>query len=398
VLLALVVAAALQAQDPQGFWERDTLLGDWGGVRPALADRGVRTTLEFTGEILSNVRGGLSHDTGAQLLLDGVIEADFDRLLGWTGGSGRINPLWLAGDGLTSSIDELTHVSNIEGLGGVRVFEFWLQQALLDGALSVRAGILAADQEFAIADSGVLFANSGFGGPVFLTANLSWPIYPVGAAGLRLRWEPAAKTYVQAAVYDGDPGSEGLNRSGMRVRWNHGEGVFSIAEAGRRFGDQCPVTIKAGAFYHTADFADYDSGHAAPGLAGGYALVEQRVWTDGPLPGALDVFVRVGAAQPQRSFVSLAADAGLNFTGLLPGRPSDVLGLGAIYARVSPDYTGAQPDAARWGYEAVFEAAYKLVLTPAWSFQPDVQVILHPGGTSELPTATVLGIRLNLIF
>lgn len=398
MLLALLVMAALQAQEGPGFWERDTLLGDIDGVRPALADHGVRTTLEFTLDVLSNVRGGIEHDTAAPMLLDWAIEVDFDKMLGWTGGSGRINPLWLAGDGLTSSVDELTHVSNIEGLGAARIFEAWLQQVLFDGALNARVGVMAADQEFATTDVGAVFLNSGFGGPVFLSANLSWPIYPVGSTGFRLRWEPAAKTYVQAAVYDGDPGSEGVNRSGMKVRWDHGEGVFSIAEAGWQFGDRGPGALKAGVFYHTADFVNDASGHTTSGLAGGYALVEGRVWSEGPLPGTLDVFVRAGVAQPEGSFVGFSADAGLNFTGLLPGRPSDVLGLGAIYARVSPDFARPQPDAPHWGYEALFEAVYKVAVTPACSIEPDVQVVLQPGGRTALPTATVLGVRFNLIF
>jgi len=46
----------------------------------------------------------------------------------------------------------------------------------------------------------------------------------------------------------------------------------------------------------------------------------------------------------------------------------------------------------------VFEATYELVLTPAWSSQPDVQVILQPGGSTSLSASTVLGIRIDLIF
>lgn len=396
--MLLTLLAALALQDPPGFWERDTLTGDWGGVRRDLADRGLTTSLEFTGEVLSAVDGGLEHDTGAELLLDWIVQADFDRLLGWTGGSGKVNPLWLAGDGITSSVGDLTHVSNIEGRGGVRVFEFWLQQALFEGRFSVRAGILAADQEFAITQSSLLYYNSVFGGPVFLSANLPWPIYPVGAPGARLRWETSDQTYVQAAVYDGHPGSERFNTSGLRVRWHHDEGVFSIAEAGWTFSKDAPGALKAGVFYHSAHFADYESGEMEPGLAGGYVLFERRVWTEGPLPGTLDAFVRVGVVDPDRSFISLGADAGLNFRGLIPGRPDDILGLGAIYARVGSEYERAQPDPGPWGYEAVVEATYTIAVTPAWSFQPDVQVVFHPGGSTRVPTATILGLRVNLLF
>ena len=393
MILALVAAAALQSQDAAGFWERDALLGDWGGVRRSLADRGLTTTLEFTGEFLGTVHGGVERDTGADLLLDWVVEADLDRMLGWTGGSAKLNPLWLAGDGVSDSLGDLTQVSNITGRGGVRVFELWLQQALFDGAISLRAGILAADQEFAITGQGQLYYNSVFGGPVFLTANLAWPIYPVGALGARVRVEPAPGLSVQAAVYDGNPGTEDANRSGLRVRLHSDEGVFTIAEIGWTSGGDCPGTVKAGGFHHSGGGTSSSSG-----LGGGYALYEQKIYREGPLPGALDAFVRVGFVPEEKARVAFGADAGLNFTGLLPGRPLDVLGVGFIYARISRTFALAQPEPATWGYESVIETTYRLAVTPAWSFQPCVQVVLHPGGSSRVPDATVVGVRVDLLF
>jgi len=394
MLPALLAAFLLQTApgESKDFWTRDTLLGDPGGVRTDLREHGLSWTLAYTGEVVSNVSGGVQRDVAVDHLLDWVIDADFDRMLGWTGGSARLNPMLLAGDGLVGDIGDLTRVSNINGRGGARIYEFWLQQSLLDGALSLRAGVLAADQEFTITNAGLLYYNSVFGGPVFMTPNFAWPIYPVGSPGLRLRVDPAAGVYVQAAVYDGDPGSERFNRSGLRVRWNHSEGVFSIVEGGWTFGDELPCTIKTALFHHTADFVRYDTGTPGKGLVGGYALVEKCVWK------GLDAFLRVGVSQEDRSVVALGVDGGLNFTGLLPGRPRDILGLGVIYARLGRDYVDAQADPGPFGYEAVFEATYKVVVTPAWSVQPDLQYVMHPGGSSLVDNAVVIGLRVDLTF
>lgn len=393
MLLALVAAAALQAQDPAGFWERDTLLGDPVGVREDLARVGLTSTLAFTGEVISGVSGGVDGDTGASLLLDWMIGADFERMFGWTGGSALLNPMWLAGDGISDDLGDLTQVSNIAGRGGVRIFEIWLQQALFDGALSVRAGILSGDQEFGITGQGMLYYNSVFGAPVFLTSNMAWPNYPLGALGARVRVEPSDQTYLQAAVYDGDPGTEEFNRSGLRVRLDHDEGVFTIAEAGWIFGEDGSGVVKAGAFYHSDDVAASSSG-----LGGAYALYEQKVYREGPIPGMLDVFVRVGFAQEHKAVVSMGVDLGMNFTGLVPGRPRDVLGFGFIYARISRDFARTQPEPQTWGYEAVFEATWKVMVTPAWSLQPGLQYLWHPGGSSQVDDATVLGIRTDINF
>lgn len=392
-LLAVLAASLIGAsQDPPGFWERETLLGDPGGTRTALAERGLTFTLALTGEVLSSVSGGQYRDTGADLLLDWVIDADLDKAFGWTGGSLRINPMWLAGEGISDGVGDLTLVSNINGLPALRVFEAWVQQGLFGNRLTFRAGIVAADQEFALTASGALFYNSVFGGPVFLTPNLAWPIYPVGALGARVKVTLGEQGFVQGAVYEGNPGSEAFNRSGLRVRLTPGEGVFLIAEGGWNFDAALPATFKAGLFHHTADFQDYASGTPRSGFTGGYVVFETK------LGEGVDVFFRMGFAQPERSMVSLGIDSGILFTGLLPDRPADVLGLGLIYAHVGADFARSQPDASRWGFESILELTYKITFTRWWSLQPDLQFIIHPGGSTALPNALVLGLRIDLLF
>jgi porin len=403
-LLGIAISAALQSpQDPAGFWERQTLLGDAAGVRPALAEHGVSMTLAFTGEIFASVSGGLERDVGPSLLLDWIVDADLEKAAGWSGASVRLNPMWLAGDGVSDAVGDLTIVSNIVGRTALRVYEAWLEQELFDDALSIRAGILGADQEFILTTSGMLYANSVFGGPVFLTPNLKWPIYPVGALGIRANVALTENAYLRAAVYDGDPGTEDINRTGFHVGLHGTGGAFTIAEAGWTFGDDRPTTVKLGGFLHTGEFVEFDTGQVHRGLAGGYVVVEQTLtkdfsWFGGCREGAMDVFLRCGVAEEDAAFVSLGIDAGLNFIGLVPGRPADVLGLGIVYARISRDFAGTQPDVPLWGHETVFEATYKITLSPWWILQPDFQYVVHPGGSTAIPNATVVGIRLDLLF
>ena len=370
-MLALLVVVLMQSpQEPPGFWERDTLLNT-----PEL--QGVKFTVGYTAEAISNVHGGVRRDTGIDQLADWVIDADLQKAVGWAGGSARINPMWLAGDGVTGDVGDLTLVSNITGRGEVRLFEAWLQQSV-GGLCSLRAGILAADQEFILTASGPLYFNSVFGGPVFLTPNLAWPIYPVGAPGARLRFDLVDGLYVQGAVYDGHPGTEDFNQTGLRIRLADAEGVFTIAEAGWSVGG---LTLKAGGFHHTAN-----------DISGGYAVVEQQIADD------VTVFARIGYSDEAGSFVSLGIDAGVNVTGLIPGRPSDVLGLGVITARISRDFARTQADAAFWGHETVVELTYKIAVAKWWSLQPDVQYVVHPGGSTATPNAVVVGFRLDLLF
>ena len=59
-------ASAAQAKEPpkpKSIWEQDTLTGDWGGARTALVERGIDITLNYTGEVLSLLSGGVNRRT-----------------------------------------------------------------------------------------------------------------------------------------------------------------------------------------------------------------------------------------------------------------------------------------------------------------------------------------------
>jgi len=59
-------------------------------------------------------------------------------------------------------------------------------------------------------------------------------------------------------------------------------------------------------------------------------------------------------------------------------------------------------------YETVLELTYQLNVAPWWVLQPDLQLILHPGGHAvapppapvgqPIPNALVLGIRSTITF
>ena len=49
-------------------------------------------------------------------------------------------------------------------------------------------------------------------------------------------------------------------------------------------------------------------------------------------------------------------------------------------------------------YEWVLELAYQVQLNPWWYVQPDIQCIVHPGGSADNPASCVLGIRSGWVF
>ena len=59
--------------------------GDPGGYRKWLGERGIVYGLEYTNDVLSNVRGGLRTGTIDQGKLHGILTVDFGKLAGWDG-------------------------------------------------------------------------------------------------------------------------------------------------------------------------------------------------------------------------------------------------------------------------------------------------------------------------
>jgi len=100
-------------------------------------------------------------------------------------------------------------------------------------------------------------------------------------------------------------------------------------------------------------------------------------------------------------------DGGILWRGLIPTRDEDALGIGAVYARVSKDIKRAERlDAQVNGtvydkfssHETVLEAFYTLQLAKWWTVQPDVQWIIHPGGSGAIDDALVVALRTSLVF
>lgn len=345
-------------------------------------ERGLSWVLTATAEVFCNAHGGLDTGTEAQGLLDWVVDADLDKLVGWTGATARANPMLIEGHGLTRDhTGDLTKVSNIDARDGLRLFELWLQQAV--GIVSVRAGLLSADQEWVLSESSALFVNGTFGLPVLLTLNAPFTAYPLGALGLRARVETADGLYAQAAVFEGSPDSEPQNRTGLEVRLDDAEGAAWLGEAGWKHAGG--GVVRLGAFHHSGDFLDFSSGDFRRGTHGVYGVVDQK------LGAGLAVFTRAGAAPERNAAIAAYAELGAVWTGLLPGRTSDQLGLAVVTARLSDEIPGAR-------YETVVEATYKLVLRTWLIVQPDVQWIRHPGGFGAIDDATVVGLRVDVLF
>ena len=420
------------------------LTGDWGGLRTMLWQKGFELGVTYLGEGLGNPVGGTRRGGIYEGRLEMSFDLDFEKAVGWDGATFHANAYQIHGKGLSARDlgNNLLIASGIETAPSSRLFDLWLQQDLFERALSVRAGQIAADDEFFISRYAATFINATFGWPAILAADLpsGGPAYPFATPGVRVNVAvPAKDVSLSAAVFNGDsvgPGQgdpQERNRSGTNFRT--GDGAFVIGElayavnAGKS-DPGLPGSYKLGGWYHTGTFPDQRFDTTGRSLAdpasagtpgshhgnyGFYLIADQMLWRRaGTADEGLGAFLRLSGSPADRNLVDLYADGGLTFKGLLPGRADDVLGLGAAFARMSNAAGQFDSDTnafngtngPRRSFEAAIELTYRAQVTPWWTIQPDFQFIIHPGGNSAnpnnpsdaIPNAFVLGLRSAIKF
>ena len=111
-------------------------------------------------------------------------------------------------------------------------------------------------------------------------------------------------------------------------------------------------------------------------------------------------FGRIAFGPQNRNFVGFYFDTGLVYTGLIPTRDEDQVGVGFVYAQLTKGARRTlELEGSRGvGAEMVLEFTYKAILTPWLYIQPDAQFIINPGATQDLRNAFVLGGRVSINF
>ena len=418
------------------------LLGDFGGERSKLENEGLIFAPSYTAETFGNPIGGVKQGAIYEGLLDLELTLDFKKMAGWDG-SFHVSSYYPMGNGLTGSdTRELLMVSNIDAYDTLHLFELWYEQKAWDDKIALRVGQLAADSDFLISTTSANFLNSTYGWPAIVGSNTPAPNYPYAAPGARLRIDPDQHWTFLSGVYAGNPApdrfgdpnpnrapSDDFNNSGAGFYVNGSQGLFCVNELWYNLNREdnaigLPGTYKIGGWLHTDTFSNlrYDNhgvplaspasdGHpqAVDGNNGFYGVADQAVWQDKSDPKQvreIDLFFRGGNALGDRSIFDYYLDGGATFNGLIPGRPSDLFGVATAYGHIGSGRQGFTADQNSFNgtnapvpdFEQNIEVTYLAQMSQWWTVQPDIQVIIHPGGSSAIPTAVVFGVRTVINF
>jgi porin len=394
---------------PWWTWSRAT--GDWGGARTRLEELGFSFAGSYVGEWSRPLHNGIDPATTYRHLIDVNLTWDLEPLTGLAGATAFADFYTTNGRSGSADVGDAQGFTNLETARDVdELAELWYQQWLIKDVVRLKIGKVDANTEFAFADNAGEFVNSSFG--VSPTV-LDMPTYPDPATGVNLFAYPTEWLYAGVGLYDGSL-QEGVptGSRGPGTFFGEPSDLFLIGEVGVTWhiGGDLHGRLGVGGWHHTGTFDRFDAGVFDPatgattlaprgpddGASGFYLVTDQAIWRELPTvdddPQGAGIFLMYGWADPEVSLIEHHVGGGLSWTGLLPSRDEDVLGLGASYVRFS-DEPGAglvEPD------ELTLEAFYKLQLTSSCSVKPDLQYIIHPGGAGD--DALVGALRLELAF
>ena len=405
---------------------------DVAHIRKSLADVGIGLGGSYVGEAFTNT-GGINQGRKYDGVLTLNLNADLKKMGLWKGLCLSASAFQIHGQSITAdNIGSVMPVSNLEATPATRLFELWVEQHMFDNVLAVKVGQLAADQEFILSNSYSYFLNGTFGWPEIAATDLpsGGPAYPLATPGVRVAIRPNEQFKLMIGVYNGDPANPNCANENPQVCNSDGldfsldSPALLMIEGRYKYNltAQLPGTVKVGGWNHFGTFPDerlgsddlpiaitLNRGRPIDGDWAIYGIIDQLVWR---VPGSEDakgvgLFGRIMGAPSAQNLVGFYAEAGITFSGMIPHRADDSLGIGFAYTGISDRVHGFDIDSglpvARTS-EAVLEICYTAQLKPGWTLQPDFQYFWQPGGnvTDEngrvVENAAVFGARTTLNF
>lgn len=421
VLCASTGAFAGAKDESAADWLFPKWFNEW---HDGLANKGLNFGATYIADNIGNVSGGVGRGAIHFGRLDLSVDADLDKLVGWTGGRFYANGYIIYGRGLSRNyIMNLATISEIEALPDQRLYNAYFEQRFFNDRLNIRAGQQAADVEFFDSQTDDLFINGTFGWPAIKATNLpaGGPAPPIAVPGIRVKAQVADNVTVFGAVFNGSAAAPG--EGDPQTRDNHGlafrvnDPAWVIGQIHVDYhvdigGSTLAGNFTPGGWYH---FGDFDSqrftvegfsladpaGSGIPAKLNGnygiYAVVEQALWrppgtetektVSASIPG-ITAFGRIAYSPPDRNLIDLYLDGGVGFVGFTPGRPLDRFGIGLAYMRISAAARSLDVDTRYFSgiqspvrsSEALIEMIYEAHIKPGWLIAPYFQYVFRPSG------------------
>ena len=408
------------------WWDGQYLTGDWGGLRTELVQEGVTPYLIYNAIMAGNVSGGLKQ--GGPLYgqdLNFGLTFDMQKLANWEGATININGVDRAGNTIRPDVGNLYDPMQLVGGSTAYLYDVTLEQKFLNNIGSFKFGRLSAGDDFASAAFYGYYLNNGIDGQIkAVVLDTRFSTYPYPVWGARLRFDPSSEWNVMTGLYQVSNTMFDHNYNGLNFSIHGGYSVVQqfgwtpefdkrpVEEASKSSDPKdltgvpkmrgMPGHYAISGYWSNSDYSQFGTSVKTRLSYGVFFQADQMVYR--VAPGSEKGLYLWGSAtyapQENISLIPFQLSCGAVYQGLLPDRPKDQTILGFIYGHFSSDYANTI-SASGGGYptaEKVLEWGYRVQMSKFAYIQPDVQYIIDPYGTGNIPDAVVVGAQFGLIF
>jgi len=376
------------------------MTGGWGGVRDKLIELGITPTARYYSSVLGNPAGGKRKGVRYAGLLNAFLNFDLEKLLNIGGTRFVVSGSWASGKSLTNKdIGNFFSVSSIFSGQSLRLYQMFLRTDLYEGKVNFALGRMAVGDKFATSSVLYNYVSLAFDeNPISLLINIpGFFSNPQASWGAWVRDAPADEIYFMAGVYNSNP--KLVRDSAHGLDFSFRDGAMFIGEIGylhnqKNGSDKKPGKYKFGAYYDSGTFPRFtdevdESETSEEGNYGFYVIGEQMVYQERPVSdqGLTSWAALTFAPEDRINTFPLFLSGGLVYQGLIKSRERDKTAIAAAYGRVSDDLQGKD-------FEILLEATHIIEIKEWIKIQPDIQYIVHPGGSGEIPNALVIGFQL----
>jgi len=402
---AAALAAIATSPILAGDWASGRYLtGGWGGQRQALEEKGVEFFSYYNAIIASNVSGGRHSGKDAAGDLYTGVNVDLGKALDWDGWLFELSGIDRHGDSIDKDVGGIYSVMQLVGGQTYFLYNVSLEKIWGDEKYGLKFGRITATDDFAGSPFyGYYLSNSINGQIRAVLFDGVMTSYPFAVWGTRFQYAPTDEFRIKVGAYQltermFDPEEHGTD---FAFRTSDGLSVMAQLEWDWSWGDR-PGHFNLGINNVHFEMPDFNSDEVTDPFNRYYAQIDHQVTQESPGSSqGLYLFATLAYThQQEAALVPLQTSFGAQYVGPFFGRNQDRLIFGSTYGKLSEDYADEQEalGKGRPDYEWIFELGYRVQLTKFAYVQPDVQYVMHPGGTGDIPDATVLGMQFGVTF
>ncbi|MFW1812432.1 carbohydrate porin [Acinetobacter ursingii] len=433
--LGLISTAVLSSQIALAneFWSQDRqwLLGDWGGERQQLENKGYKFTASIMSQAATNLDGGYNDSNTLENAGQLTLGANFDlnKIAGWEDTTAAIMITKRDGNALTLErikdprSSALGNSQEIYGRGKIwRLTQAWIKKGFDDNTVQVKIGRMGMSDDFN--SSQCEFQNLLLcGGQLGKSIGSIWYNWPVGLWGANVKYQFAPEWTLGLGVYEVNPDNVKTqsNSDGFNLDMNNVKGATIPVEVAWKpklsTFNGLPGEYKIGALYSTADANDVGTAGKEHSGKHSFWINTQQQLTQRENDPKRGLFLSFNGVLNDKATTTVQSTQQIAvwYKGVFDSRPNDSIGFGLanylVNDRARDRQIATNESRGYYEYDAFatnyipiqrdelnVELNYTYQWSPAVMLRPNIQYIHQPAGVKEVDDAWVAGLTMRLNF